>query len=389
MRPKAPRQIGERLSTCKVAMQKMKVLCVFGTRPEAIKMAPVVQELRRHSERLETVVCVTAQHRELLDQVLRLFDIQPDYDLDIMLDDQTLTDTTVSVLTKVGDVLEREKPDWVLVQGDTTTAMAAALAAFYRRIPVGHVEAGLRTWDKLRPYPEEVNRKLADAVSDFHFAPTETAKANLLREGIREEGIVVTGNTVIDALLDVAARDYDVDRGPLAEVPFGDGRIILVTAHRRENFGEPLRNICMALRDIAEKCPDIHIVYPVHPNGNVRQAVQPILSGAAGITLLEPMDYLSFVHLMKHSYLILTDSGGLQEEAPSLGVPVLLLREVTERPEAVAAGTARVVGTQRDAIVKAALRLLEDKREYESMARAVNPYGDGLASARIVSALMG
>lgn len=370
-------------------MQKMKVLCVFGTRPEAIKMAPVVQELRRHSERLETVVCVTAQHRELLDQVLRLFDIQPDYDLDIMLDDQTLTDTTVSVLTKVGDVLEREKPDWVLVQGDTTTAMAAALAAFYRRIPVGHVEAGLRTWDKLRPYPEEVNRKLADAVSDFHFAPTETAKANLLREGIREEGIVVTGNTVIDALLDVAARDYDVDRGPLAEVPFGDGRIILVTAHRRENFGEPLRNICMALRDIAEKCPDIHIVYPVHPNGNVRQAVQPILSGAAGITLLEPMDYLSFVHLMKHSYLILTDSGGLQEEAPSLGVPVLLLREVTERPEAVAAGTARVVGTQRDAIVKAALRLLEDKREYESMARAVNPYGDGLASARIVSALMG
>jgi UDP-N-acetylglucosamine 2-epimerase (non-hydrolysing) len=372
---------------CAVTVEKLKVLCVFGTRPEAIKMAPVVKELRRHSDRLEPMVCVTAEHRLLLDQVLQLFDIQPDYDLNIILDDQTLTDTTVSVLTKVGDVLERETPDWVLVQGDTTTAMAAALASFYRKIPVGHVEAGLRTWDKLRPYPEEVNRKTVDAVSGLLFAPTEVAKANLLREGTPESSILVTGNTVIDALLDMAAREYDFERGPLARIPFANARIILVTAHRRENFGGPLRNICLALRDIATMCPDVHIVYPVHPHRNVWEPVHSMLSGASRVALLEPMDYLSFVHLMKHSHLILTDSGGLQEEAPSLGVPVLVLRDVTERPEAVAAGTAVVVGTQRDAIVEGARRLLEDAEEYQSMARTVNPYGDGRASRRIVRAL--
>jgi UDP-N-acetylglucosamine 2-epimerase (non-hydrolysing) len=325
----------------------------------------------------------------MLDQVLRLFEIQPDYDLDIMLDDQTLTDTTVSVLTKVGDVLEREKPDWVLVQGDTTTAMAAALAAFYRRIPVGHVEAGLRTWDKLRPYPEEINRKVADAVSDLHFAPTETAKANLVREGISEEGIVVTGNTVIDALLDVAAREYDVRRGPLQEVPFGDGRIILVTAHRRENFGEPLQNICRALKEIAAAHSDVRIIYPVHPNGNVCRPVEHLLSGLDRVTLLPPLEYLPFVQLMRRSHLILTDSGGLQEEAPSLGVPVLVLRDVTERPEAVEAGAARVVGTNSDRIGIEVRRLLDDGIAHQRMAQALNPYGDGRATERIVRTLLG
>ena len=378
---------------------RLKVLSVFGTRPEAIKMAPVIRELRRHEGRIQSVVCVTAQHRGMLDQVLDLFGILPDYDLNIMQDDQTLTETTVSVLVRVGEVLERERPDWVLVQGDTTTAMAASLAAFYRRIKVGHVEAGLRTWDRFRPYPEEINRKIADAVADLHFAPTETAKANLLQEGIAGDGIFVTGNTVIDALLWAVEQPCPVDvqnllrqlglcnQSASGEKETGARKLVLVTAHRRESFGGPLENICLALRDIARIRPDVRIVYPVHPNGNVRGPVYRMLDGVENITLLPPLDYLSFVHLMKRSTLILTDSGGLQEEAPSLGVPVLVLRDVTERLEAVAAGIVRVVGTKQEAILAKTRRLLEDRKEYERMAQAVNPYGDGRASSRIVAIL--
>jgi len=364
---------------------RLKVLSVFGTRPEAIKMAPVIRELQRNESDIHSVVCVTAQHREILDQVLTLFQVTPDYDLNIMQDDQSLTDTTVNVLKKVGEVLEQERPDWVLVQGDTTTAMAASLAAFYRRIKIGHVEAGLRTWNRFRPYPEELNRKVADAVADVHFAPTNKAKANLLREGIAEENIIVTGNTVIDALIWAANQPFPYDNLNLQNF---HGKLILVTVHRRESFGQPLENICMALRDIVRMYPDLRIVYPVHPNGNVQRPVKRLLGDVEGIALLPPLEYLSFVHLMKRSYLILTDSGGLQEEAPSLGVPVLVLREVTERPEAVASGTAKVAGTCRNVIVEETRRLLDVKEEYEQMAKAVNPYGDGKAGERIVNELL-
>lgn len=389
--------------------ERLKVLSVFGTRPEAIKMAPVLRELQRNEDRVRSVVCVTAQHREMLDQVLGLFGIVPDYDLDIMQNNQKLTETMVNTLVRVGEVLEQEQPDWVLVQGDTTTVMAASLAAFYRRVKIGHVEAGLRTWDRFQPYPEEVNRKVVDAMADLHFAPTDTARANLLQEGIAEEGILVTGNTVIDALLWAAEQPCPIDVrdtfyqfglcDPSAsggketyryeEKGNGGRRLILVTAHRRENFGEPLENICRALKEIAKMYPGMCIVYPVHPNPNVRGPVYRILSGIKNITLLPPLDYLSFVHLMKRSTLILTDSGGLQEEAPSLGIPLLVLRDVTERPEAVAAEAVRVVGTRWEAIVGETSRLLEDREAYEQMARAVNPYGDGKASERIVQRIMG
>lgn len=346
-------------------------------------MAPVVRELEKYSDQVKSVVCVTAQHRRMLDQVLTLFGITPDYDLNIMRPDQTLVEVTANALTQLDGVLQAEKPDWVLTQGDTTTAMVGALAAFYRRIRVGHVEAGLRTWDRFRPFPEEINRRVADAVSDLHFAPTEIARENLLREGADEAGVVVTGNTVIDALLEVASRDYDWDDGELAAVP-RDKRLILVTAHRRESFGEPLRQICAALGEIAGSFPDARIVYPVHPNPNVRGVVYDQLSGVQNVTLLEPLEYLSFVQLMKASSLVLTDSGGLQEEAPSLGKPVLVLREVTERIEGLAAGTLKVVGTAQQRIVEETARLLEDGEEYERMSRAINPYGDGHASERIV-----
>jgi UDP-N-acetylglucosamine 2-epimerase (non-hydrolysing) len=364
----------------------MKVLCVFGTRPEAIKMAPVVKELQKHSDHISTVVCVTAQHREMLDQVLSLFCIQPDQDLDIMQDDQSLAELTALALSRLDAVLERERPDWVLAQGDTTTAMVAALAAFYRRIKVGHVEAGLRSGDKFHPFPEEINRKLADSICDLHFAPTEAARQNLLREGVSDSSILVTGNTVIDALLDVTARPYEWDEGPLATIPL-ESRLILITAHRRENFGPPLENICAALKEIASRYPAAHLVYPVHLNPNVRRTVYEMLNQTRNITLLEPLEYLPLVHLLKRSYLVLTDSGGLQEEAPGLGKPVLVLREVTERPEGVAAGTVKVVGTDREKIVQETARLMEDRAEYERMARAVNPYGDGQASARIINRL--
>lgn len=364
----------------------MKVFSIFGTRPEAIKMAPVVKELGKHPE-IESIVCVTAQHRQMLDQVLELFAIQPDYDLNLMQPNQSLAQLTAKALVELDAVLAKEQPDWVLTQGDTTTAMIGALAGFYRRIKVGHVEAGLRTWDKFQPFPEEINRKIADAVCDLHFAPTTQSRDNLLRESVNPSSIVVTGNTVIDALLEVAAKEYDWNSGELAQIP-EDKRIILVTAHRRENFGAPLRQICQALKEIASRFADVQLVYPVHLNPNVLQVVHAELGEVPNITLLAPLDYLPLVQLMKASYLVLTDSGGLQEEAPGLGKPVLVLREVTERPEGVDAGTVELVGTNKDRIVAATMRLLTDDAEYNRMAQAVNPYGDGKASQRIVESLL-
>ena len=364
----------------------MRVLCIFGTRPEAIKMAPVIKELKRRSDRFSTVVCVTAQHREMLDQVLSLFQVQPDYDLNLMRDDQSLAGITADALTGLDRVMREVKPQLVLAQGDTTTAMVAALVAFYHRVRVGHVEAGLRTWNRFHPFPEEINRKIADAVCDFHFAPTNGARDNLLREGVDASSILVTGNTVIDALLEVAELPYDWDSGPLNEIP-RDRRLILVTAHRRENFGGPLANICAALIEIAERRPDTHIVFPVHLNPNVQRIVYERLKGLSNVSLIEPLDYLPLVHLMKRCYLVLTDSGGIQEEAPGLGKPVAVMREVTERPEGIAARTVKLVGTGTSQIVEATLELLDNAAEYNRMSRAVNPYGDGLASRRIIDFL--
>ena len=349
-------------------------------------MAPVIQELARYPGRVVSKVCVTAQHREMLDQVLNLFGITPEYDLNIMLSNQTLSQVTSSVLTRLEPVLLREKPDWVLVQGDTLTVMATALLSYFHRISVGHVEAGLRTHDKFHPFPEEINRTIASVVADLHFAPTMTARRHLLREGIDDSTIHVTGNTVIDALLQTVDRPFCLDGHILAISP--DKRIVLVTAHRRENFGQPLVNICRALLQIVGDYRDVQIVYPVHPNPNVRKPVRTLLGHNDRISLLDPLDYLTFVHVMKRSHIVLTDSGGLQEEAPSLGKPVLVLREVTERPEAVEAGTAKVIGTCEDAIVHHVARLLDDEAAYERMSRAVNPYGDGHASERIVRILL-
>lgn len=365
----------------------MKILSVFGTRPEAIKMAPVIAELNKHQDKLTSLVCVTAQHREMLDQVLGLFAIKPDYDLGIMQPNQSLAELTARALTKLDEVLRQEKPDWILVQGDTTTVMAASLAAFYHHIKVGHVEAGLRSFDKYQPFPEEINRKIATSLSDMHFAPTEVARQNLLREGIADAQIVVTGNTVIDALLQVAEKPYDWDTSGLAAIP-RDRRTILVTAHRRENFGAPLKNICAALRTLAERYADVQIVYPVHLNPNVQQVVYEMLGQLSNVTLLKPLEYLPLVQLMKHSYLVITDSGGIQEEAPGLGKPVLVLREVTERPEGITAGTVKLVGTDKETIIHEASLLLDNQTAYETMSQAVNPYGDGKASQRIVARLM-
>lgn len=363
-------------------------MLVFGTRPEAIKVTPVIRELAKYPTEFEIRTCLTAQHREMVDQVLTLFEIEPDYDLNIMQDRQALSQVTAEVLTGVEEVIKAEDPDWVLVQGDTTTAMAASLAAFYQKVRVAHIEAGLRTWNKMQPYPEELNRVIADAICDLHFAPTETARRNLLREGISAKSIFVTGNTVIDALLETVKKEYDFGSGPLRDIPL-DKRIILVTAHRRENFGQPLVNICQALQKIAYRYrSDVHLVYPVHLNPNVHEVARTILGGVANVSLLEPLDYLPFVHLMNRAYLLLTDSGGLQEEAPSLGKPVLVMRKVTERPEAVEAGTVKVVGTDEERIVAETVRLLEEQDEYERMAKAINPYGDGKAAVRIVNTLL-
>ncbi len=366
----------------------IKVLSVFGTRPEAIKMAPVVKELEKHPDRIISRVCVTAQHRQMLDQVLQLFNIAPEYDLDVMQVSQTPTQVASVILKKLEPILERERPNWVLVQGDTTTVAAASLAAFYARAKVGHVEAGLRTFDKYRPFPEEINRRIAGVIADIHFAATRAARQNLLNEGVANEAIVVTGNPVIDALHAVADLPYEPSCGPLKDLPWGK-RLILVTAHRRENFGYPLEQICLAIGDIARQYNDsIHIVYPVHPNPSVQGPVARILGDEPNVTLTQPLDYLPLVYLMKRSTIVLTDSGGIQEEAPGLGKPVLVLREVTERPEAVEAGTVRLVGTDRKRIFDACTQLLDDRASYLRMSRKSNPYGDGRASGRIVSAIL-
>jgi UDP-N-acetylglucosamine 2-epimerase (non-hydrolysing) len=355
------------------------VLSVFGTRPEAIKMAPILKSLAREKG-LRSIVCVTAQHREMLDQVLSLFSIVPDQDLDLMREGQTLEEITTRALTELIPYFARVKPDLLLVQGDTTTTMAASLAAFYARVPVGHVEAGLRTGDPDYPYPEEVNRRITSVLARHHFAPTERARRNLLAENVAEESIVVTGNTVIDALLEVAAMKPS--RAP--KLPLRGRRLILVTAHRRENFGAPLLEIAGAIRDLAERYSDVDLVYPVHRNPNVDRPVRKELSKAPGVHLIDPLEYKAFVDLMAASHLLLTDSGGIQEEAPSLGKPVLVLRDETERPEAVEAGTVKLVGPHRRAIVSAAAELLDSPETYAAMGRAINPYGDGKAAGRIV-----
>jgi len=372
----------------------LNVLAVYGTRPEAIKMAPVVNALRARPDRFSCVVCVTAQHREMLDQVLDLFSIVPDHDLNLMRPGQGLHDVTTAVLRKLPAVLEMERPGLVLVHGDTTTTMAATLAAYYARIPIGHVEAGLRTGNKYAPFPEEINRRVTGAIADLHFAPTKASRENLLREGVPERAIVVTGNTVIDALLSVADRlrcDTALTSRMEAEFPFLDPsrKLVLVTGHRRENFGEGFENICRALTEIASLRPDAEILYPVHLNPNVQESVRRILGkGRHGnVHLIRPVNYLPFVYLMSRCHLIVTDSGGIQEEAPSLGKPVLVMREATERPEAVAAGTARLVGTDREKIVAETLRLLDDPDAYRSMSTANNPYGDGKAAGRIADFL--
>jgi len=332
-------------------------------------------------------VAVTAQHRQMLDQVLHLFKIKPDYDLDIMSQGQTLYDITSRAMNGLKEVLEKEKPDLVLVHGDTTTTFAGALASYYSQTAVGHVEAGLRTGDIYSPFPEEMNRKLTGAIASFHFAPTETAKANLLREGVNQEKIYVTGNTVIDALMKTVRPDYEFDDEKLRQIDFEQHRVILLTTHRRENLGEPMRHIYKALRSVVQETPDVEIVFPVHRNPLVRQVVNEELAGVDRIHLIEPLDYEPFANLMSRSYLVLTDSGGIQEEAPSLGKPVLVLRNTTERPEAVKAGTVSLIGTNVDVVYETTRRLLTDKKAYEAMSNAVNPYGDGRASERIVQAV--
>jgi UDP-N-acetylglucosamine 2-epimerase (non-hydrolysing) len=382
-----------------------KILTIFGTRPEAIKMAPVIKALEMHPDRFTSRKCVTAQHRQMLDQVLNLFQIKPDYDLDIMKPDQNLFDVTCNVLLSLKSVLEKDRPDLVLVHGDTTTTMAASLAAFYSGITIGHVEAGLRTHNKQAPFPEEINRRLAGVVTDLHFAPTMTAQNNLLREGVSADTIFVTGNTVIDALLMTLEKIRSENLEPkiigdllesfpsLSKVFRNNrqkekgSRLILVTGHRRENFGQGFENICRALKEIAAKHADVQIVYPVHLNPQVQEPVRRILSESDSIHLIAPVDYLAFVYLMYRSYIIITDSGGVQEEAPSLGKPVLVMRDTTERPEAIAAGTAKLVGTDYDAIVHNVSLLLGDNTAYQIMAQAVNPYGDGKACGRIIKAL--
>jgi len=376
----------------------LKVMTIFGTRPEAIKMAPIVQRLAAEGPQVAPLVCVTAQHREMLDQVLDVFDIVPDFDLDLMQPNQTPTQVAARVLSTLDSLLQRVRPDWVLVQGDTTTVMAASIAAHYQQVRVGHVEAGLRTYDRANPFPEEMNRVVADHVSDLCFAPTNVARENLLREGIAPEQIVVTGNSVVDALLRIADRPLSSERqhwlrhqglnGLLVDLQTNDRELVLVTAHRRENHGEGIRGICEAVRQLARERPELHFVYPVHRNPNVWQPVHEILSEHKGITLLPPVDYQTLIYLMKRSTLILTDSGGIQEEAPSLNVPVLVLRETTERPEAVAAGAACVVGTEPDRVIKEVIRVLDDPVLYQAMAQAKNPYGDGKAAERIVQTLV-
>ena len=370
-----------------MAKKILKVMAVFGTRPEAIKMAPVVLELSKHEE-IEPIVAVTAQHREMLDQVLNLFRIKPNYDLNIMSEGQTLFDITSRALLGLHEVLEKAAPDIVLVHGDTTTTFAGALAAFYHQIAVGHVEAGLRTGNKFSPYPEEMNRKLTGSLTDLHFAPTKTAQENLLREGISAEKIFVTGNTVIDALHQTVKDNFKFSDELLEKIDYRNKRIILITTHRRENLGEPMRHVYKALKKIVDDFSDVEVVFPVHKNPKVREIVSEELGGLSAVHLTDPLDYEPFANLMNRATLILTDSGGVQEEAPALGKPVLVLRDTTERPEAVSAGTVKLVGTGLDDVYNAAKLLLTDAEEYRKMSAAVNPYGDGLAAKRIVQALL-
>ena len=368
-------------------MDKLRVTVVFGTRPEAIKMAPLVKELKKYDQ-IESTVCITAQHRQMLDQVLDIFDIKADFDLDIMKDRQTLVDITTRGLEGLNKVFAEVKPDIVLVHGDTTTTFVGSLAAFYNKISVGHVEAGLRTNDKYFPYPEEINRKLTGVLTDIHFAPTKSNKNNLLKENVKEDKIYITGNTVIDAIKTTVRKDYTFQNAELQNVAFCDKKVITVTAHRRENLGTPLENICQALRAIADTFEDVEIVYPVHLNPAVQSTARKIMGGHNRIHLIDPLDVQDMHNLMARSYLIMTDSGGLQEEAPSLGKPVLVLRNETERPEAVEAGTVKLAGTQKDRIISLASELITNEEAYEKMAKAVNPYGDGFASERIVKALL-
>jgi len=374
----------------------VRILSIFGTRPEAVKMAPIVR-LLAHTPQVESIVCVTAQHRQMLDQVLDLFEIVPDIDLDIMRPNQTLAELTANIFTKMDPVLRDLRPDWILVQGDTTTVMATALLAYYHRIHTGHVEAGLRTGDKWQPFPEEINRRVAGVVADLHFAPTTWAQNNLLREGIPPNQIIVTGNPVIDALQIASAMPISTELNqilkklnlPNDEIPLETPRLVLITAHRRESFGKPLEDVCAAIRELAEHYGEqVHFIYPVHLNPNVQSTVRRILSDLPNVALLAPMDYLPWVQLIRRAALILTDSGGLQEEAPGLGVPVLVMRRVTERPEGVEAGAVRLVGTDRELIVAESRRLLDDPAAHRQMSKAVNPYGDGHAAERIIQAVL-
>ena len=367
----------------------LKVLTVFGTRPEAIKMAPLIAELERHPGRIANKNCLTGQHKDMVAPLIDLFGIRVDYDLNLMRPNQTLEHITVAVLQEVGKILREEKFDLLLVQGDTTTSMAAAMAAFYAGVRIGHVEAGLRTFDKYQPYPEESNRKIIDAMADLFFAHTDLAKQHLLNEGIADSAVAVTGNTVIDALLDVAARPFSFSGSPLASLPFATRKLVLVTAHRRESFGGPFKALCQGLRELAFKYRDeIVLIYPVHRNPNVREVVDRTLAGIDNVMLTDPLDYMPLVHLMKRCHFVLTDSGGLQEEAPSLGKPVLVMRKTTERQEGVAAGTVKLIGTGAADIVREASRLLDDPVAYQSMASRINPYGDGTASVKIVARLL-
>jgi UDP-N-acetylglucosamine 2-epimerase (non-hydrolysing) len=370
-----------------VGLQLVVVLSVFGTRPEAIKMAPVMKELDRRIDKVESRICMTGQHREMITPILDLFGIRPEYDLNVMEQDQMLSNLTSAMLSRLGPVVESTKPDWILAQGDTTTALAAALVSFYHKVKFGHVEAGLRSKDKYQPYPEEMNRRLADQLADAFFAPTERNRQTLIAEGVPDEQILVTGNTVIDALIQLVDRPYDWRTGALASIP-RDRELIVVTAHRRESFGQPLQEICLAIRDLVLRFPQYQFVYPVHMNPNVRKPVGEILSSLPNLSLLEPLDYFSMIHLMKRSKLILTDSGGIQEEAPSLGIPVLVMRDKTDRPEVLEVGAARLVGTHRGQIVDQTTHVLKNTSDYAAMTGHTNPYGDGRAARRIVSFLL-
>lgn len=364
-------------------VDKIKVMFVFGTRPEAIKMIPVIKKFINCQDKFKSIIVITAQHRDMLDQILGLLEIKPSYDLNIMKENQSLEELTARCLERLSDIIQFEKPSMVLVQGDTTTAFVGSLASYYNKIPVGHIEAGLRSYDKFQPFPEEINRKLVTLLADMHFAPTKLAAENLLSEGIPSERIFITGNTVIDTLLDVIDRDFKFGN-QLDNILNNGSRVILVTAHRRESFGVPLKNICFALKEITKRVNNVSIVFPVHPNPNVHRVIYESINNTDRIHLVSPLDYEPFVHLMKHSYLILTDSGGIQEEAPSLGKPVLVLREKTERQEAIEVGTARLVGTNPNRIIEDTLDLLNNEDSYKRMVNNKNPYGDGEASKRIL-----